>query len=90
MNSIVAAHDHSHTDSASMSQEEEKEGIPPVLPVSSSAASGASGGASSASGPAPAVTTVGEPGVSLTQKLDSWQASNLPEEKTYFSCDVSL
>ena len=69
-----------------MSQEGEKEGIPPVLPVSSSAASGES----AASGPAPAVTTVGEPGASLTQKLDSWQASNLPEEKTYFSCDVSL
>lgn len=64
----------------------EREEIPPVLPVSSSDTS-SSGGADSA---APVVTTVGEAGASLTERLDTWQASNLPEEKTYFSCDVSI
>ena len=73
-----------------MSQEGESESIPPVLPVSSSAASSSSTAGATGDGSAPSVTTVGEPGASLTQKLDSWQASNLPEEKTYFSCDVSL
>ena len=60
--------------------------IPPVLPVSTSSSSGvAMGGAE----PAPIVTTVGGGGGSLTERLDSWQASALPEEKTYFSSDVS-
>lgn len=73
-----------------MSEEGEftKEGeeIPPVLPVSSSTSTGgaAKGGAD------PIVTTVGGAGASLTERLDTWQASNLPEEKTYFSCDVSV
>ena len=64
----------------------EREEIPPVLPVSSSSSGAAKGGAE----PAPIVTTVGDAGASLTEKLDTWQASNLPEEKTYFSCDVSI
>ena len=73
-----------------MSQEEgttkEREEIPPVLPVSSSTPTSATGGDE----PSPTVTTVGDPGASLTQKLDTWQSSNLPEEKTYFSSDVSI
>ena len=64
----------------------EKEEIPPVLPVSSSNSGGAAKGGAE---PSPIVTTVGDAGASLTEKLDSWQASGLPEEKTYFSCDVS-
>ena len=65
----------------------EREEIPPVLPVSSSSTSGAAKGGAD---PAPIVTTVGDAGASLTERLDTWQASNLPEEKTYFSCDVSI
>ena len=65
----------------------EREEIPPVLQVSSSSTSGAAKGGAD---PAPIVTTVGDAGASLTERLDTWQASNLPEEKTYFSCDVSV
>ena len=64
----------------------EREEIPPVLPVSSTASSSTAKGDAE---PAPIVTTVGDAGASLTERLDTWQASNLPEEKTYFSCDVS-
>ena len=63
----------------------ESEQIPPVLPVSSAT----SESPPSAGTDRTTVTTVGEPGASLTERLDSWQSSNLPEEKTYFSCDVS-
>lgn len=65
----------------------EREEIPPVLQVSSSSTSGAAKGGAD---PAPIVTTVGDAGASLTERLDTWQASNLPEEKTYFSCDPKL
>ena len=65
----------------------QNEEIAPVLPVSSATSSSYSPPVDGE--PAPTVTTVGEPGASLTQKLDTWQASNIPEEKTYFSCDVS-
>jgi hypothetical protein len=74
-----------------MSEEEftkVREDIPPVLPVSGSDTS--SGGAEKGGAAAPVVTTVGEAGASLTERLDTWQASNMPEEKTYFSCDVSV
>ena len=69
----------------------EREEIPPVLPVSSSASASSSSGGATKGGaePSPIVTTVGEEGASLTERLDTWQSSNLPEEKTYFSCDVS-
>ena len=74
-----------------MSQEgemsKESEQIPPVLPVSS--ATSKSPPSAGAGTDRTTVTTVGEPGASLTERLDSWQSSNLPEEKTYFSCDVS-
>ena len=77
-----------------MSQEgemaEESEQIPPVLPVSSDTSKSPPSAETTAPlERTPTVTTVGEPGASLSEKLDTWQSSNLPEEKTYFSCDVS-
>ena len=68
----------------------EREEIPPVLPVSSSDTSSSGDAAKGGAAAAPVVTTVGEAGASLTERLDTWQASNMPEEKTYFSCDVSI
>ena len=76
-----------------MSQEgevsKEREDIPPVLPVSSATSTSSSPPSGGATGGPTVVTTVGEPGATLTQKLDTWQAANIPEEKTYFSSDVS-